>query len=570
LDLSGETALARQSMRIWLALADDPWTLELIKTLGGDAETLSDYFSQANPDQSENDLDKWLGYLFIIRAQLLFILSLLSPGKWYPIEQLASLFHLLISRSTLSSFSREQFSELFPLSALPDHGVIISRSERLQPIQDWLESWLNEFANILGTAQVDRSGTLFRVHPDTFCVFRDSDIWFRAVWNDLSTIVGEDIEMWMPIPNDPGARITGVARCWVTGKSRIAFSSNCHLADLRRLARWAHPVTEPSGFGFQFSEESIARAISLGASTEEMLLWLAARFNGNVPPSIRSLFPQSSSVTDNNDDTWVELARNQTVVLLNSLENWGLAPPAELFEEIRSWGASAVRPVEELLRELLSNDEMNDPKIRHACLLLGELGANSAIPLLLRVITSTSLSSLETHAAAAACMRLGRASLTPLTQLLRAKSSDKQVRLVAAMALTGLATLHPETHEQVSKSLLDTIQASSFDSDLQTKLTLELCRVGHPNSEKLIEDLLVSNNWSSSEWGPQDALWLARISPCVWGSYLYSIPLTMLYLINDEADEFARESGVREILSSAGVNSDTILYGHPRLLNEDS
>jgi hypothetical protein len=40
--------------------------------------------------------------------------------------------------------------------------------------------------------------------------------------------------------------------------------------------------------------------------------------------------------------------------------------------------------------------------------------------------------------------------------------------------------------------------------------------------------------------------------------------MAMLYLVSDEADELAREAGVRDILKKAGLTSESILYGQSR------
>ena len=93
--------------------------------------------------------------------------------------------------------------------------------------------------------------------------------------------------------------------------------------------------------------------------------------------------------------------------------------------------------------------------------------------------------------------------------------------------------------------------------------------MGHFQAEPLIEQLQSDDGWSNPDWQPEDALWLARISPCVWGSLLYSTPLAMLYLVSDEADELAREAGIGDLLVNAGLSSDAVLYGRPRPSREE-
>lgn len=564
LDLSGETAFSRQALRLWLALVDDPWTMGLIDAIGGDSERLIEYFSHVEPTGPNGDSDAWFGHLFLMRAQLLLTLSLLPPGKWFPMKQLGMLFHRLMARSTIAYLSHQALSKQFPYEALPDYGVVTARSDRAESIEGWIKNWLSEFVSTIGAAEIDRSGWFFRVHPDAFCVFRDSDLWFRTVWDDLAPIVGDDLDIWMPIPNDPGPRVIGVAEFWTTGQVRIAVARNCHFADLMRLAQWAIPTQEPSGHGFEFTRETVAAAQEKGLDIEEFLLWLASRLRSDVPASIRSLFPQSSSIVDRSVEERKTAAHERVGELLDSLESWGASPPSRLLEEIRCWGGIAIVPIRDRLADLIEHERQEDPLVQHLCVLLGELGAESSAALLIKLLQITG-SEVINHAAAAALMRIGRPCLSDLIQLLRSgESSSRELKLLVAMTLTGMATLHPDTYHRAGEALVWIIENSAFDADLQTRLTLELCRMGHEKSESIIEELQANDSWVSQDWRPEDALWLVRVSPCVWGSLLFSTPLSMLYLVSDEADELASESGVRDLLQNAGLSTESVLYGQHR------
>jgi hypothetical protein len=563
LDLSGETALARQAMRLWLALADDPWTLDLVNATGGDSAAIVEYFATQDAEDAAEDAEIWFGHLFLMRAQLLFVLSLLAPGKWFTVEALANLFHTLVARSTLSNLTHEVLSDDFPFAALPDYGIVLAREERRAQIRTWLEAWLTEFASVIGAAQVDPSGTLVRVHPDAFCVFRDSDVWFRAVWEDLARVVGEDLDIWMPIPNDPGPRVSGVSEIRAVGVTKVALDPSPHLHDLVRLAQWGVPIPDPGGFGFELSEATVSAALEAGRDGEELLQWLAVRMHGDLPTGLRALFPHSSSAVDGGVEQWQAAARSRIGDLLGSLESWGNSPPGQLLESIRGWGPAAKAPLQAFLGSLVEAGALDDPRVQHACVLIGELGAVEALDLLLAVLLDAQ-TELFTHAAAAACMRLGAPCLPSLVRIVSSESVAKERRLLAAMALTGLATLHPSCYRQVGDAIMGVIEKTAFDTDLQTRFTLELCRMGHPAAESVIEELRANDAWLSADWRPEDALWLARISPCVWGSLLFSTPMAMLYLVSEEAEELARESGVRDLLRNAGLSSEAVLYGRPR------
>ncbi|MBN1947836.1 MAG: hypothetical protein JW797_19375 [Bradymonadales bacterium] len=562
LDLSSETAFARQALRYWLAIIDDPWTMDLMRVLGGEPERLVAYFT-SNPEGIETgDVDLWFGYLFTLRAQLLVLMSLIPPGRWFSLSDMARLYHLLSARCTLSYLSPPMFSPLFPFEALPDYGVVIARQDRLGAVQRWLVGWLGEFVSLLGAAELDEGEEYFRVHPDSFCVFRDTDLWFQRVWDDMAKVVGEDLDIWMPMPNDPGPRIRGVAPLRAVG-DRVVAPEQVHLFDLIQLANWADPVVEPGGFGFSFTQRSVNRGLERGLNGEEMLLWLAVRLNEEMPPGYRALFPHSSSAVDGSPEQWRRAASSRVEELIQSLEHWGASPPGRLMEEIRSWGAAAVGPLVDRLRALLGQGRVEDLLIGHLCLLLGELGAEGAVPFLLAVIRGSPGEGLQ-HAAAAACMRIGRASVEELVAMMRSSTVPKERRLIAAMALTGLSTLHPGSYEEVTDALIQVVEGSAYDTDLQTRLTLELCRTGHIKAEPMVESLQNEESWNSDSWEPEDALWLARISPCVWGSLLFSIPLPMLYLVSEEADQLASESGVREMIRKAGLNTEAFLYGRSR------
>jgi hypothetical protein len=563
LDLSGETALARQALRLWLALADDPWTVDLIGRMGGDASGLSSYFAEADPDIARLDGEVWYGHLFLLRAQLLFVMSLLPPGRWYAVADLAQLFHWLVGRSTLANLHHESLSPQFPYEALPDYGVVISREDRLEDISSWLEAWLVEFASVIGAAEMEPSGTFFRVHPDAFCVFRDSDLWFRTLWDDLGSVVGDDLDLWMPIPNDPGVRIRGVSAVRATGGRRLLVPKDAHVSDLLKLARWSRTVVDPAGFGFELDRNSVDQAIENGLDGEELLTWLAVRLQDDIPTAIRMLFPQSSSVVDGPADGWRAAATDRVEELLLSLESWGVSPPSRLLEEIRGWSSIAAKSLVARLKAITAAGTLDDPMLQHICILLGELGARDGVEPLLEVLQTVQPESTQ-HAAAAALMRIGLPCLAPLVGILSSQTNPKELRLLAAMTLTGLATLNPDTYTEVGRAILRVVETSTFDGDFQTRLVLELCRMGHPQADPTIDHLEAEGEWHSEEWQPEDARWLARISPCVWGSLLFSSPLSVLYLVSDEADELARESGVRELLQSAGLSSESLLYGRPR------
>ncbi len=534
LDVPGPEPLARQAARAWIASLDDEFTGRLVSAFGGDSGAIARW---AHEHGDEPDairlLDTWAMLLLLLRAHLLFTLSVLPAGHWFRFTDLAAWYVALWRRVTWihGRLDAWRADADFPLDALPRGAVDVTDADE-EAVADALAHVAWGLLGPLGAVDMDDSGTLFMVNPEALRVFREGDVGFDALWVDAEGHLGDDIDLWLPWPADPGARICGVAGMRWTPDGDLLVERRAHLHDLVRLVQFADPSEDGLAWTFRFTQDSVARAEEWGVDLDEFLVWLTIRTGDRVPGAVRALFPISNTAADGEPAGTLEAARASIMGELEVLESWADRPPGGVVETLRGWGPAAVLPLLERLEAWVGDENWTDPTLPHVILLLGELGDPAAVPPLLRTLAYSGDVALE-GASAVACARIGAAVVDPLTALLGNVAAPVEARVAAASALSSTAALHPHLCDTIAGHLSGALDDDELDADIATLLAVHIAETGHPEAETELYRVRERGAWDESIMRFDEAVWLAGLSPAVWGHPWYAAPLAMLYVAAD-------------------------------------
>lgn len=566
LDVFSDDGVARQALRSWLGSLDDDFTRLLLEPFGADPIAVADWILQQPGDEgaadelepvlaAASDREAWTTLLFQLRAHLLFALSLLPAGQWFRLDHAARWYAAVYRRIVWQYGALGSFGDEFPRHALPMPGVDVNE-HTISAVQEMLLRVFAEFLMPLGAVRLEDSGTMFMANSEALRVFRDGDDGFELLWAESEDYVGDDIDLWLPLPTDPGLRATGVGYFgWVDDAALVA-SSRTHLYDLIWLADWAEPRIDGAGTIFVFDEASVARGLEAREEeAEEFLLWLRARTGAPLPGRVRSLFPFSAVPADE-DDFW-KPARRCVDRLIEQLESWHESPPVSLMEEIRSWGDVAGQAVAARLEHAFRASTTAPPLDRHLALLLGEVAEPEATDVLTDVLKRTPDERLE-GAVAMALARVGAPAFEPLASLLESVTLDPDKRMVAAGALSSMAVLHPPLCRRVA----DTLEGSlgTFEEpDLATLVGINLAETGHPASDTVLYQLRDQGFWLEDMMPFDEVLWIASLSPAVWGHPFFAAPLAHLYPTSSETARIRAEADVDELLAESGVSEEQLL-----------
>jgi hypothetical protein len=255
---------------------------------------------------------------------------------------------------------------------------------------------------------------------------------------------------------------------------------------------------------------------------------------GDTPPSTEPLVDS------------VELV----VRLLSSIEEWAPdLPPLTLIEEIRSWGDAAVGVLHDRFAALVAAGDWENPRLPHYAVLLGELGAVIAVPLLLRTLGYGQSEPAE-GSAAMALARIGPAAHEGLDALIGNVTATPDKRLLAAGALSSLAVLHPTFCEQCVQSLKKPLaEVEELPEDIPSLLGIFIAETGHRHAESLLHEMRDQGLWLDSVMPFDEALWIAGLSPAVWGHPVFGAPLAYLFPPLSEAER-RRDSATDEPVRS--------------------
>ena len=559
LDVSGPESVARRAMRAWMSSIDDGWTRTLVDAFGGDNARLTEPLFAPESEDAAGDRDQWMLFLYHLRGQLLFLLGALSPGHWYSLDALGTWFCAVYRRTAWDLLGRSRFRSDIPRDALPVPSIAVTAALN-GTVTDALRTLVVEFFEPLGSMRLDPSGQRFMTNPEALRVFRDDDAGFGDLWALCEDWLGDDVDLWMPLPSDPGARVHGVSRLVWLEDGRLVADPDAHLDDLLRIAEWTHVQHDGTGLVFTFDADSVARGEDrFGADPDEFLLWLHVR-SGGVPGRVRAHFPLSGATIDGGDAAIADAARVAVQSAVESVERWGAQPPLPLLEEVRSWGAVAVPPLLSIVEDAAAKRDFDAPMIVHACVLLGELGMDVALPALLRTVAWADDEGPAAAAAMAVARIGGSDAVEGLVALLNNESATWEQRLHASRTLSSLAALHPRWCDLVHSHLSTVYDAHDLPSDVATLIAVDIAETGHPDTEPLLFRVRERGLWDETVHPFDEAIWTASLSPAIWGHPWFGAAMAMLYPHPDDAPGGARVGNVdlADLGRAAGVEVDRV------------
>ncbi|TVQ95861.1 MAG: hypothetical protein EA398_16870 [Deltaproteobacteria bacterium] len=560
LDVSGPDAMARHAMRTWLSVLNDPWTSGLLGAFGGDAPAMAVALAPGKAgeaDPLESDRQRWSELLVQLRGHLLFALSVLPGGHWFRVDLVArwmtSMYALVLHRTDAMAV----WGPGVPVDALP-LSVADMESDTDGAVAGALRALFAELFAPLGVLTLDASGGLFLVNGEALRSFRDGDPGFDVLWGMAEAYLGDDLDLWLPLPNDPGVRVSGVASLRWVSETVLAVEDAVHLHDLLRLAQWSAPMQDGAGLLFVFDAQHVARGEESGGDAEDFLLWLRVRTGQALPAPMRALFSMSSAQADGTEPAVAAAVAARVEALYDRLRSWGDSPSLAVMEELRSWGPAVVRQLLPRVEGWVKRRRFERTELPHVLLLLGELGDARACPVLLRTLAYAEDEGLE-GVAAMACARIGLPALQGLVALLSNGTAGMEKQLAAAATLCSVAVLHPSLSEAVFDAVSRFLEGEEVESDVVTIAGVHLAETGHPDVEALLYQLREQGVWMEELMPFDEAVWVAGISPGVWGHPFYAAPLALIFPTSSESRHLTEEAGIDELLRDSGLARDTIL-----------
>lgn len=561
LDVQTPDAFARHVLRIWAGSVDDSYTRRLMAAVGGDTERIAKWLNdrRATPDESAFEHQLWIETLVHIRGLLMLCMGALPSGSWFSTAKLTDLL-ICIYRRTIWQYGRFRlFSEEFPWEALPV-GTEELNEDHVAALHDVVHMLFAELFEPIGAAQRDDSGELFLVNNESFRNFRDRDPGFDGVWDAAEAILGDDIDLWLPLPIEPGLSVRPPAPVTLYEDGSASLPVNAPIGDLVRLAEWASPVWDGTTFRFIFDDEAFGPD-DLPEDIDELLVWLVVRSGTELPTSLRSRVPVTTSAADQSVPQVILAARKYVAQGYHALDAWAEAPALSLMEELRSWGPA----LEEFLlaeqRAYVIDEAWDDPRLRHIGVLLGEIHATNAVPLLLQVFVRATSDATE-GAIGMALARMAEPAITPLLKLFNQPLLDIEKRLAVAGVLSSIGVLHPRYADTIFQEFRRLARDEELGDDVATILCAHASELGHPEAEDMLNEVRSQGRWIEETLPFDDALWISSVSPAIWGHPIYAAALAQVFPNGWESEEVVRVSGVDTMMAENDVEHDQVL-GRP-------
>jgi len=560
LDVQTPDAFARHLLRVWTGSLDDRFTRALIGAFEGDVQAISQWFIQNPPEANEEhesfERQLWLELLVQLRGLLLMTLGCLSPGVWYSMDHLTEYFTAIYRRTVWQYGRYRLFNPDFPHHALPvgTEELQLSHSQATRHALDLLFSDLLE---LIGAAERDASGQLFIVNTEAFRVFRESDQHFDGLWEAAEVILNDDIDLWLPLPNELGPTpIAGPILKWNEDGS-LSIDANAPLSDLIRLAEWGRPHWEGGVFRFTFQAQSFLEDAE-PSDIEELLLWLVVRAECSLPDIFRSIVPLSYSEADAPYELVRARAGGYVASLLHALEAWGESPSLAIMEELRSWGVALSDTLVSYVNDVVDQKRYDDTLLRHAAILLGELRNDEASIALIKAFTHCTDDRQE-GALGMTLARIGPPVFNALQHMLHDHMLDTEKRLSTAGVLTSMGVLFPHLKHTIFQHFRLLIRDEETRDDVATILAIYAADLGHLETDNVIRALHNEGRWVDDVMPFEDALWTSAISPCNWGHPIYAGPLAQIFPNVWESEEVVRAAGIDEVMRGTSVDQATVL-----------
>src|SRR3954447_3294334 len=149
--------------------------------------------------------------------------------------------------------------------------------------------------------------------------------------------------------------------------------------------------------------------------------------------------------------------RGELTQLLGQLGQVGQQPDRALLDQVKAHGRAAVRPLIQMaVDEQLHHADSTSPEVWapvHAVQILGELGSAEAIEPLLPLFDQLNDDALA-QILPQAFGGIGAPAVAPLRTLLFDRTRDVWARVRVAESLGEIGRRHPETHSEVTSTLV--------------------------------------------------------------------------------------------------------------------
>jgi hypothetical protein len=551
LDSGGPEAFARRALWCWMHTPDEPFTRALLDSVGARGDRLLAALSEAlqeDPDESpETDpawVNRWEELLQILKGHLLLALSVLPPGYWHRLDRLVAWFCALYRR-TVWQFGRYWMREprLDP-AVLPMESVDVGPG-MVEPVTSMLRGLIAGLLEPLGAVCLSEDGSSLLTNPEALRVLSDGELAGIPPLDHADSYLGEDMDLWLPAPVDPGIRIRGLATMrWLDART-LHVEHAVHMQDLLRLCGWFSPLPVAEGWEFHWDPCSGVLSGEEGPPPASLAQWLTARTE-SVPAAFRPLLPERAW----RSRAWEELVED---VLLR-WEQGTLQVTDALAVELRSWGPLARPALLAPLEARVESRRFSDPFLRLLCLLMGEWNATEATPALLRTLARARDPDTES-CAIVALARLGAPGMEGLVGLLQNEAAAMEQRFHAVTALSSIAVLHPSLHGRATDALLQVLEDPELDPDFATMLAISVAESGHPEGEAVLHRTRERMLWLDEMVPFEEAVWIAGHSPCTWGPAHWAHPLASVWGPQGDAWDDLPEDGGGSGAGSAEAGS---------------
>jgi hypothetical protein len=541
LDVASPEAFARLAIRNWLMSIDDDATRWIVGAFGGDSARIADHLFATTRDpgvgsapEADEPETNWANFVYDLRAHLFLALSVMQPGHWISLDALAAWYVDVYNRLVWLHGRHWMYPAEFPIDALPRHPSTFAQPPDAE-VQEALRMVCELLLVPIGAVHINAAGTHLLTNVHAMRVNRGDDPEFDDLWFDAQGYLADDIDLWQPLPTDAGVRVCGLAELRWVGDHSISIPLDAHCCDLIELGAFADVAHDGDAFLFTFNTQSVQRGLSREADDERFLVWLASRTGRTLPVAIRTLFGRRGTQAIGRPAELARIAAKWVDETIGELARFGAWPPRSLLEELRAWGTVGADRITHAVGEIVNRRRWNAPELPVLCVVLGEIGDDRALPVLLRCVGFSDEPSVEA-AAAMAIARIGPRASDGLSALVTNEGAEFDKRLAAAGALSAMAVLHPETCGWVVEVIARLYDQGEPEPDIATIAALYIADTGHPRFDEDANRLMEQGLWDNTISYFDEAVNISRNAPSVWGHPVWALPITQIFPPDDEFD----------------------------------
>ena len=92
-----------------------------------------------------------------------------------------------------------------------------------------------------------------------------------------------------------------------------------------------------------------------------------------------------------------------------------------------------------------------------------------------------------------------------------------------------------------------------------TLLGINIAETGHPDGDDVLYALRDEGDWVEELMPFDEALWIASLSPAIWGHPFFAAPLAHLYPTASEGARISERAGVGDLATESGLSEESLL-----------